>query len=70
MWWPAAGANGIKSATLAGRQEDHIAAYIQDQGNAARIFHPTIFQDTGARFTRRASERDLRLRDFEVYVFQ
>ena len=55
---------------LPGRQEGHIPGNIQDQGDAAGVFQPMIFQDTGARFVRRASERNVRLADFEVYVFQ
>ena len=60
----------LKAEALPGRCECYIPGDIQDQRDAARVFQPMIFQDTGARFPRRASQRNFRLADLEVYVFQ
>jgi hypothetical protein len=53
-----------------GRCECYLPGDIQDQRDAAGVFQPMIFHDTGSYFLRRASERNVRLPDLEVYVFQ
>ena len=55
---------------LPGRCECYIPGDIQDQRDAAGVFQPMILQETGSRFLRRAAERNVRLPDLEVYVFQ
>lgn len=59
----------LLAEALPGRCECYIPGDIQDQHDAAGVFQPMIFQDTGARFLRRASQRNFRLADLEVYVF-
>jgi len=67
---PGAGRREERAQALPRRRECHIPGDIQDQGDAAGVFQPMIFQDTGASFLRRTSKRNVRLADFEVYVFQ
>ena len=54
---------------LFGRREGDVLSGIEHERDAAGVFQPMIFQDTGARFLRRASQRNFRLADLEVYVF-
>jgi hypothetical protein len=60
---------GYRELRLLRRGERDILGYIEHEGDAAGVFQPVIFQCTGASFLLGASERNLRVADFELYVF-